>query len=1820
MRRIIKAAAFLAVIMAGGSSPLLAGDLIPDRHISVTRNLDFYGSDLQALFDTSFQACERACLLDTRCKAFTFNTQKNACFPKSAVSETKPYDGALSARVHETPPEVQKRAVVRASELSFLTQADFAAARALAEKLPSYHYAGEWSADALLQAAAERRKSGQLLDALKFTGAALTLTDAPDQWTEYARLALTVKLQKSSNQRHLRGRALPAAVNAYLRSASKGQRVAALQVMARALEQANRGRVMIPALRLAQSISPRDETAKALDRAIGKYGFRVVEDTVESDLEVPRICAQFSEPLVQVGVDYAPYVKLPAADLPVEVSGNQLCIGGLDHGQRYALTLRRGLPAASGEKLSKPVTLTHYVRDRSPSVRFAGRAYVLPKGAGAAIPVETVNLRQLDLVLRRLSDRNLLRAIQEDYFGRPLSYWQAQNFGSNIAEVVWRGTGEVKQDLNREVTTRLPMGDIIAGLPAGIYALQARVPGADDYDNPAAMQWFVLSDLGLASMSGADGVHVFVRALSDATPKAGIKVTLLSRANAILAETETDAQGYAHFAAGLTKGRGGAAPALITAQQGQGDLGFLPLTDPAFDLSDRGVAGRAPAGAVDTFVTTDRGAYRVGEVVHVTALARDARSQAIAGLPLTAILRRPDGVEYSRQLSKDLGAGGYVLAFPIGNTAPRGTWRLSLYTDPEAEAIASTKFLVEDFLPERLDFTLALPKTPIHADDTPLLKVQADYLFGAPAADLPIEGEVLLRARDGLEAWPGYRFGRYDQPFTAQGRPLPDGLTTDDKGAAQVPVTFPDLDQTPDRPLEARLTVRVSEGSGRPVERRVTVPLAPAGAMIGIKPLFKDVVPEGSEAAFSILAVDRNETATAMTVKWTVDRVRTRYQWYQQNGNWNWEPITTRSRVKSGTVKLTGAPVTVTTPVGWGRYEIKVEREGGVYLAASQDFYAGWYAPADASATPDMLELSLDKPAYKEGDTATLRLVPRYAGKALVSVMSNHLIDMKAVDVKKGENLITLPVTGDWGAGAYVTATVIRPMDVAAGHNPARALGLAYAPVDPGMRKLSAGFDIGAEAAPRAPFDVALRVEGVQPGETAHATIAVVDLGILNLTGFKSPDPDGHYFGQRRLGMELRDVYGRLIDGLNGAMGSVRSGGDAEQASSGTPSVPPMKKLVSFFSGPLTVGADGMAHTTFDLPDFNGTLRLMAVVWTSSAVGQASRDVLVRDPVVVSASLPRFLAPGDSSRLRLEIIHAYGPTGRMGLDVSAEGLKLSGAIPTGVTLAKHQKTVISVPITAENTGVGSLRVALTTPDGHQLVQTLTLPVKVNDPAVTRVSRFTLAAGKTFAFSRDVFAGLRPGSGSVTLAAGPLARLDAPGLLNALDRYPYGCTEQVTSKALPLLYLNDVARAMGLTQRKSIQKRVDQAIEKVLTNQSTNGAFGLWQPDEGDMWLDAYVSDFLSRARAKGYAVPDTAFRMAMDNLRNQVNYAGDFDSGGQDLAYALMVLAREGAAATGDLRYYADVKGDAFSTPLAAAQLGAALAYYGDKTRSDAMFARAGAMIAQRANLREGQLWRADYGTRLRDAAGVLALAVETGSTAVDTGALTRMIAPRNAVLERSTQEAAWTLLAAKSLVTDPTLAGFTINGAPVKGPLVRLFEDDTTLAPMAIQNGTGKDQTLTLTTFGVPVQPEPAGGNGYAIKRQYFTLKGDPADLNGVKAGTRLVVVLTVSPYSKSQARLMVADPLPAGFEIDNPHLLASGEVRALDWLNLADIAKNTEFRSDRFLAAVDWGSDQPFQLAYMVRAISPGRYHHPAASVEDMYRPAYRAHSDPGQLTVSP
>jgi alpha-2-macroglobulin len=1660
-----------------------------------------------------------------------------------------------------------------------------------------------------------RRDADAALERRDFRAATQTLgqivTVAPNEAGNWLRLGRAITQIAPADERErtaLLERASTVAYIAYQRAGNRSEEADALVMLGRAFADRKLWRPALDSLRLALELREVAYVRGLYEQLRDEHGFRLLDYSVDSDAASPRICFQFSEELAGKRADFSPFVALAGEDKPaLSTDDKQLCVEGLKHGERYTITLRAGLPASVKETLAKSADFNIYVRDRKPFVRFTGKAYVLPRTGQRGIPVVSVNTRALTIDIYRIGDRNLTDTVLGRDFQTNLSGYDLDRLGDRRGAKVWTGELKVEPTLNADVTTAFPIGEAVGDLQPGVYVMAARPAGpkADDNYDELATQWFIVSDLGLAAMSGTDGIAVFVNSLATAEFKSGIEVRLIARNNEILATKTTDAAGMARFEAGLARGEGGMAPALVVAADPKGDYAFLNLKGPAFDLTDRGVAGRPAAAGLDAFVYTERGVYRTGETVHVTALLRDAQGVAALGVPLTLVIERPDGVEYRRTVLPDQGAGGRSLSVPIVASASTGTWRVQAFTDPKRPLIGETTFMVEDYVPDRIEFDLASTSASLSKTAPAEVTVDGRFLYGAPASGLDLEGElgiVPAKERPGL---PGYQFGVADDEAKAERKPLEDLPATDASGKARFPVALADVPAST-RPLQAEIVVRMSEAGGRAVERKLTLPIAPSATMIGVKPLFSGrSLGEGETAGFDVVvAAPDGKLQSRSGLRYELLKIERRYQWYRQEGRWNYEPIQSTRRVADGRIDVVpDKPGRIALPVTWGRYRLQVTTDDRDGPTTSIQFDAGWYADASAD-TPDVLEIGLDKAEYHPGDTMTVAVTARTAGKVTLSVIGDRLLATTSADVQAGAVRLPLTVGSDWGTGAYVVATLRRPLDVAASRLPGRAIGVQWFSIDRAARTLSVDMKLPDLMRPSGTLRVPLKLGGLTPGDEARIAVAAVDVGILNLTNYKPPAPDDYYLGQRQLSAELRDLYGQLIDGMQGTRGQIRTGGDAGAELSGSP---PTQPPLALYSGIVTVAADGSAEVSFDIPAFAGTVRVMAVAWSKDKVGRAAGDVIVRDPVVLTATLPRFLLTGDRGTLRLDIDNVEGAAGDYRVSLAADGpLTVGGGSEQTLKLAAKARTGVALPLSATAAGSGTVTVRINGPGNFDLARTYVLAMKPATQVLARRTVRPIAKGESITLSSDLVADLVPGTGAVALSIGPSTALDVATLLKALDRYPYGCSEQITSRALPLLYVNELAAEAHLALDTAIDQRVRDAIDRILARQGSNGSFGLWSAGGDDAWLDAYVTDFLTRARERGFAVPDVAFKLALERLQNFVANAPEpSKDGGRELAYAFYVLARNGLAPVGDLRYIADAKLGDVATPIAKAQIAAALGMLGDRVRAERAYAAALDAIAPQPRLEVG---RTDYGSTLRDAAAVVTLASEGGAqrpTVVN--AVQRIEAARGLTPYTSTQEEAWMVLAARALGKDATGVSLDVAGEARKGPLYRTFRPADLGANLKVTNtGDGPLQAVVSVT-GAPVTPEPAAERGFKIERLYYTLDGTPANPAKAKQNQRFVVVLRMTEPQPQYGRLIVADYLPAGFEIDNPRLVSSGETGTLAWIEDALEPVHSEFRDDRFTAAFDRkaGAKAVFTVAYVVRAVSPGRYVLPQAYVEDMYRP---------------
>ncbi|MGE3064222.1 MAG: alpha-2-macroglobulin [Hyphomicrobiaceae bacterium] len=1659
-------------------------------------------------------------------------------------------------------------------------------------------------------------------------------------WLGLARalLAITPDANRSSERYDLPVNASGAAWLAYQRAQGKPLKAQALVVLSDALKRRSYWRPAIDALSASLTLVDQPETRQAYDLLRAEHGFRILEYKVDADAAQPRLCIQFSERLATGQTDWAKFFTVDGKD-PVGVSAEtqQICLDGFAHGKRYEVQVRAGLPSAiASESLSKTADLAVYVRDRTPSVRATGRNYVLPNKGQQGIPLVTVNTERVGVEVYRIGDRGLAQVLQSGDFQKAISSYETEAIKERTGARVYSGELATQVRLNEDVTTAFPVSEAIPTLQPGVYVLSAYALPKKDNGGQAATQWFIVSDLGLTAFSAADGVHAFVRSLATAQPVARASVRLVAKNNEVLGTATTDERGYARFDAALKRGEGGQAPAILVAETGQTtgqpDYAFLDLSAAAFDLTDRGVKGREAPGPIDAYAYTDRGVYRPGEPVHLTTLLRQ-RDGLPATLPATVIFVRPDGVEHSRVALTDQAQGGRTTTLALNGGAMTGTWHVRVHTDPKSEALADVAFLVEDFVPERLELKLEPASAAVSPGDPAKVKVAGRYLYGPPAAGLSIEGETVVRlSSKDVPGFAGYRFGLADDQVSPVRKTLEGLPQTGDDGRADVPVDLPALVKT-SRPLEAEVIVRLRESGGRTIERSIVIPVDLRQPRIGIKPLFTSMqIGDGDTAAFNAVLLDASGKAVAAKdLKWELLRLDRRWQWYNRDGSWAYETTTHTRRIASGSADATAdKPAEIAAKVGWGRYRLEVSSPDGAAVS-SIEFNAGYWAE-EAAESPEILDVALDKTAYRVGDTARIKITSRVAGKALVAVLGSGLLATKEVDLPAGGGEVTMKVEKDWAPGAYATVLHYRAMDEKAKRMPNRAIGLRWVAVDQSDNTLKVAMDVPEKIKSGSQLVVPVKLGGLKTGEEAHVTIAAVDVGILNLTRFEAPKPEAWFFGQRRLSAEIRDFYGRLIDGMRAERGALRSGGDGTAGMTMHGS-PPVEKTVALFSGIVRVGDDGVARATFDMPDFNGTVRLSAVAWSGTKLGSASRDVIVRDAVALVASGPRFLTLGDEARLEISVHNVEGPAADYAISADYSGGMTGQAFARSVALKAGERKREAFTLKPTDVGQMSLVVRVAGPGGIDVHRTLTFDVKPPASDIKRLTVSELAAnGGRITVSSDLLADMIPSRSKVILNVGPMAAMDPAGLLASLDRYPYGCAEQTVSRALPLLYANDVARQIGVADDAKARERVQKAIARVFEMQDASGAFGIWGPSDGDMWLTSYVTDFLSRAKEAGYSVPQRQLGLALDRLQNFISYAQDFEKGGEDRAYALYVLARNGRAPVGELRYYVDTRLDRFATPLSQAQLGAALAMLGDMPRAERAFHAA----LQTVSSPDDGLSRRDYGTSLRDGAALVTLAAETRVARNDVPRLVNVIAKAYASKTyTSTQEQAWMLLAVRALADQAKDTRLTVGDAPQTGPLLKtLTAAQLKSGAVVVTNRGDAAVDATVSVIGSALTPEPAIVHGFKIERSYYTLDGRKVELESANGGEskvaqndRLVVVLKVDA-PEAGGRILLVDRLPAGLEIENPRLVDSGDIKSLSWLKTTVEPGHTEFRDDRFVAAFDFFGSERRQrndnlsgatVAYVVRAVTPGRYVHPAATVEDMYRPDRFARTGAGHLEVT-
>ncbi len=1520
--------------------------------------------------------------------------------------------------------------------------------------------------------------------------------------------------------------------------------------------------------------------------------------------DMASACIAWTYPLVKTrNFHYEDYISLTpkVKDLSVIARGNQLCLEGLSFGANYQLSFKAGLPG-DGVKLSEAQALNLFIPHRKPVIRFRERGYILASNSPQIVPFVAVNVSEVKIKIIHVPERNI-QSIQSNWFTNRLSRWDSDNLQEEQGQTLWQGTYRFPTEIDKTAISGLEIDKMIGKkLQPGVYVIEARV-AENSYDNDEfASQALVISDIGLSTYQGPDGLHVYARSLDSAKVLSGVEITLIARNNRELSKLKTGSDGRATFNEQLINGKGGNTPAFITASHQGKQFTILNLRNESFDLSDRGTKGRSTTGAVEGYITTERGIYRPGETVHHICLLRNTKGQAVTKLPLTVKLYRPDGVIAQETVLQDVGNGGYTFDYPISGQAQTGLWTAAIFVDAKGAEMNHVSFEVNDFVPPRIEVKASSTNQSATPGQASMVKVNAQYYFGPPGANLKVEAESkLITATDPFPQWKGYQFGLIEEKWTPQRFKLPSAVT-DAQGLASITTKIDLVPQTT-HPLQLETTATVFEIGGRAQSAKLITNYWHQPYAIGISPRFKgNTAKNNSEAVFDIIAINqKGELQKAPNLHYALYEEQHDYVWFRSNLNWQYEVVTRDKVIANGKITLEEKePTALKLPVQYGPYRLEVidEKTG---VATSVRFSAGWYSTDEAPDRPDMLEMEFSKDDTHP-DKATVFIKSPFSGELFVAWAGETFQAVHTGKIGQEGLTLEIPIKKDQSHGNYLLATVYKPSDVNSSQMPGRAIGVAW--LEHKQMAVKHKIDVTLEHPEivKSGAKVNVTVKTPKAQKDLRLVVALVDEGTLSLTNFKSPDPYGYFFAQKNLNFQLRDSYGLLINPYGAHPGSFEVGGGETVLSRALTQLPARAyKVVSLYSGIIEGKGKDSISIPFNLPAYSGKLRVMAIAWTENGIGHAQSHLTVRDEVDLYPVLPRFLAPGDTAQIPFIIKNVDAPVGNYVMDFKTNNSEISKKF----TLKKGEELRLPYELNFNDNGIKNIKSTLKGPNNFSLNRDWQLSVRPKVQSISLSHYGKLDPNASLTLDATLLKDFQEQNSQATLAIGSLPELGSAELIKELLAYPYYCLEQTTSRLF--------ATALSNTEKKeeSLQKEFNQ----LSSLQKIDGSFSLWSfGGSTEPWLTLYASDVLSDLKAKGITVP-VALNLQLHHWIKEASQRSIHQP--EDIsviAYAHYMLAKEGQGQLRTLRFFTDSHEKEIVMRHDMAFIAGAFAYYGDATNAAKWFDKSIAQTNDKSqNLK-------CFGSDLRNTAILVTLLAQSSEHHPKLIALTQELVDKARDAHYlSTQEKAWLIKADNALKDSRKDYQFTLAQKSQTGSATfnAHFSNEALKKTVVLQN-TGKNPIYyALSLSGEPIDVKALPQQGFEIKRAVYTLAGQPVDIENLKSGELYVVNIKGHRTKEGLHHVLVVDLLPGGFEIENAKIDLRDD-QQLSWLGSLTNTSRIEGRDDRFMAAYELGSQNDINAAYMVRAITPGTYSYPPLLCEAMYQPQYFTYGDEQKISI--
>ena len=1052
-------------------------------------------------------------------------------------------------------------------------------------------------------------------------------------------------------------------------------------------------------------------------------------DVWESD-GTPYISVNFTSPLPSDTIKS--YIELtPTIDYQVTSDYRNIKIhGNFKRRTTYTLKIRRGLTARNDAVLKQDYLTKLRIPDIDPQLRFLGNGFFLARKGHLNLGLTTINVKRVALEIEKVFANNLIYVSRLERWSR----W-SQNLGKSIySEVI-----DIPTELNEEVTTPISLEDYLSDEHVGIFKVVAR--NADSrWDS--THQWVLITDLGISAKRAGDNLYVWVKSLATGKPVPTAQVKLISDNNQTLLTGTTNWAGFVEFS-DVAEKTNDFIPFMITVAK-RDDLAFIQLDRHEIATADFNIAGPAYLQkGYEAFLYTSRGVYRPGETVELAGIVRGPNQRTPEPLPTRIEVLSPDSRIIKEIRQQTNGSGACDVKIPIPDYALTGNYIAKMKIADRV--VGSVQFQVEAFMPDRMKVALTSDKPSYNLGDELSLEVNATNLFGPPAVGRKVQAALQLQAVEvtsyqlsvtreetleesnasltGNWAEKSFVFGNTKQ---FEGQRIELGETqTDAEGKAYYQFTVPETLKAPSL-LNGMLTATVSEIGGRAVTAAHRVVIHPYSHYVGIRRATTGAVKINQPLRLDYIAVDNTMAAApGRPLKLSLHKVHWNTILRQSTaGRYEYVSEAQTTEVKSYDLTSGENPQTLTlTPSDYGEYRVQLEDIESTATSEIGFYVSGWRNMPVSMEHPTRLDMTLDKPAYRPGETAKLNIKAPFAGTLLLTVEREKVLSHRTIVMKENTATLSVPIRDAYKPNVYLSGTLTRaiPMDTEDSRGsvtqpllPARAFGIIPLKLDASRRQVSIEMslkqidDTGnteeirllgddqptvsdshlAEAAvvrPNSNTTITFQVRGRRSWQKYDVCIAAVDEGILTLTDFHTPNPHGFFYQQRGLKTRSFDLYSGILPEIADVTDNSSTGGDGGLSgrlgrkrlnTSGIRRVKP----VSLWSGFVKTDGNGRGTVEFKIPQFNGRLRLMAVAFAGSDYGATEAYLTVREPIVLTPTFPRFLAGGDKIRVPVTLFNGTGADGEFTVRLQATGdVQLLSANDTNILEKQPQNGTVKTP-------------------------------------------------------------------------------------------------------------------------------------------------------------------------------------------------------------------------------------------------------------------------------------------------------------------------------------------------------------------------------------------------------------------------------------------------------------------------------------------------------------------------------------------------------------